>query len=218
MSDQVANQIEAWRHIPPESVEIARRVLGDKFFMAVPMALGGDGFHAVIRIVPVQGCDVSQYAGRLKIELDKIDWQFVAIPTEDQKAQRRFAMAPLTLRPATVTYHTTHSAKVETIQREGLLPSSPAIRQTDFPDTDGKIHVCEALAGDGSASRWVKIFCGQYSAKPEEYCILRVDLTGLHARVYQDVRSQYGLIVDKIDRIAAEQISFERLGHAEDLR
>ena len=139
------------------------------------------------------------------------------IPTEDQTAQRRFAMAPITPRPATVTYHTTRATVMDTIEREGLLPSSPAIRQTDYPDTDGKIHVCEALTGDGSASRWVKIFSGRYSRKPDDYGILRVNLAGLGARVYPDIRSRYGLIVDRIDRIPPDRIRLERMGQPEDL-
>jgi hypothetical protein len=219
MSDLVADQIAAWKQTPPPAVEIARRVLGDKFVMPVPMRLGGTGFHPVIRIVPVSGCDVSDYSGQIREELEKIGWQFVTILNDDQPtaAQRRFAMAPITNRSVTVTYHTTRASTLETIQREGLLPSNPARRQTDYPDTDGKLHVCEALTGDGSASRWVRIFCQRYSRKPEEYAILRVDLAGLEARVYLDVRSQYGLIVDRFDRIPPERIRLERMGQESDL-
>jgi hypothetical protein len=219
MSDPVADQIAAWKQTPPPAVEIARRVLGDKFVMPVPMRLGGTGFHPIIRVVPVPGCDVSEYSGQMREELDKIGWQFVTILNDDQPAaaQRRFAMAPITERAVTVTYHATRASTLGTVQREGLLPSNPARRQTDYPDTDGKLHVCEAMTGDGSASRWVRIFSQRYSKKPEEHVILRVDLTGLGARVYLDVRSQYGLIVDRFDRIPPERIALERLGQESDL-
>jgi hypothetical protein len=222
MNDPVAEQVAAWKKDLEqgrslEPVEVAKRVLGQKFQMAVAMPLGIGGLHAVLKIVPVPGCDVGQFSGQLRKELDKIGWQFVTIPTEGQTAQRRFAMAPITLRPAGVTYHTTHVVALELIQRDGLLPSSPAIRQTDYPDTEGKIHVCEALSGDGSASRWVKIFCERYNQRPDDYAILQVDLAGLGARVYLDVRSRYGLIVDGIDRIPPDRIRFERLGQEEDM-
>jgi hypothetical protein len=219
MSDPVNDQIAAWKQTPPPAVEIARRVLGDKFVMPVPMRLGGTGFHPVIRIVPVSGCDVSDYSGQMREELDKIGWQFVTILNDDQPTatQRRFAMAPITERTVAISYHTTRASALETIQREGLLPSNPARRQTDYPDTDGRLHVCEALIGDGSASRWVRIFSRRYNRRPEEYGILRVDLTGLEARVYLDVRSQYGLIVDRFDRIPSERIKLERKGNESDL-
>jgi hypothetical protein len=222
MSDPVAEQVAAWKKDLEqgrslEPVDVAKRVLGQKFQMAVAMPLGIGGFHAVLKIVPFRGCDVAVFSGQLREELDKIGWQFVTIPTEDQTAQRRFAMAPITVRTAGVTYHTTRAVALETIQREGLLPSNPAIRQTDYPDTDGKLHVCEALTGDGSASRWVRIFSQRYSIKPEEYAILRVDLIGLEARAYLDVRSQYGLIVDRFDRIPPERINLERMGNESDL-
>jgi hypothetical protein len=224
MSDPVEEQLAAWKkdlQEDPERLEpvkVAKRVMGQKFQMAVAMRLGVGGFHAVLKIVPVPGTDVAQYEAQLREELDRIGWQFVTIPSESQPgAQRRFAMAPLTQQPVTITYHTTLTAKHKKILGEGLLPSSEAIRQTDFPDTDGKMHICEALTGDGSASRWVKIFCERYSRKPEEYAILRVDLTGLEARVYRDVRSNYGLVVDGIDRIPPERITLVRLGEEADL-
>jgi hypothetical protein len=221
-NDPVDEQLAGWRQALQlgqrlEPVEVAKQVLGAKFQMAVAMRLGVGGFRPVLKIVPVPGNTVEEYSGQMRAGLDKIGWQFVTIPTEDQSAQRRFAMAPITLLEATVTYHTTLASMLGTIQRDGLLPSSPATRQTDFPDTEGKIHVCEALTGDGSASRWVKIFCERYRKKPEEYGILRVDLTGLGARVYQDIRSQYGLIVDRIDRIPADRIRLERMGQDADL-
>jgi hypothetical protein len=222
--DPVADQIAVWKQALQEGqslapVEIAKRLMGDKFVMAVPMRLGGTGFYPVIRIVPISGCDVSKYSWQLREELDKIGWQFVTILNDDQPtaAQRRFAMAPITNRSVTVVYHTTRASTLEIIQREGLLPSNPARRLTDYPDTDGKLHVCEALTGDGSASRWVRIFSQRYNRRPEEYAILRVDLTGLGARVYLDVRSQYGLIVDRFERIPPERVSLERLGLEEDL-
>jgi hypothetical protein len=222
-SDPVEEQLAAWKQALQEDqrlepVEVAKRVLGPKFQTAVAMRLGDGGYHPVLKIVPVPDADVGEYSGQMREELDKIGWQFVTILSEDQPgAQRRFAMAPITLRSATVAYHTTRASTFDTIWREGLVPSSPATRQTDFPDTDGKIHVSEALTGDGSASRWVKIFCERCAKNPEDYAILRVDLAGLAARVYPDVRSRYGLIVDRIDRIPPARIGFERSGQKEDL-
>jgi len=230
-SDQVEEQVAAWKRAIDqghllEPVEVAKRELGVDWQMAVVAVtrLGDSGFdphrgpHPVLKVVLTPGVQVEEHSGQLREELDKIGWQFITILNDDpQTPQRRFAMAPVTPREATVTYHTTLASTWVAIQRDGLVPSNPAIRQTNFPDTEGKIHVCKAPTGDGSGSSWVRIFCNKNQRKPEEYAILRVDLSGLGARVYQDVRSQYGLIVDRIDRIPPDRIRLERVGQATDL-
>src|SRR5262249_9777281 len=89
---------------------------------------------------------------------------------------------------------------------QGLLPSTSAIRQTKFPDTEGRIHVTERLEGDGSAVRWIRIF-SEKSDKPQgHFSILEVDLSGLDARIYQDAHSQYGVVIDRIHRIPPQRI------------
>ena len=85
MSDPVEEQLAAWRQAlqqgqPLEPVEVAKRVLGPKFQMAVAMRLGQGGFHPVLKIVPWAGTDVGEYSGQLREELDKIGWRFVTIP------------------------------------------------------------------------------------------------------------------------------------------
>jgi hypothetical protein len=226
-NDPVEEQLADWRRAleqnhPLEPVEVAKRVLGQKFLMAVPTRLGENGFdpkvgiHPVLKVVPKGGTDITEFSGQLKEELDKVSWQLVTKMNAQQGVQRRFAMAPITLREANITFHTTRASALAAILRDGLVPSNPSIRQTDFPDTDGKIHVCESLEGIGSASRWVNIFCTRYNRKPEDNGILRVDLTGLTARIYQDVRSEFGLIVDRIDRIPHDRIRLERLGQEAD--
>ena len=162
------------------------------------------------------GLIVAEHSKQLSDGLDAIGWQLVHPKPVDGKVGR-YEAAPITPLSAKITYHATLVERRDKILTEGLIPSNEAIRHSDHPGGDGKIHVCEALEGDFSVSRWVGIFCRDYNRKPEVYCILKINLEGFQARIYQDIRSQRGIVVDKFAVIPPGRIELVRLGKAEDL-
>jgi hypothetical protein len=130
-------------------------------------------------------------------------------------------MAPILPKTLKVGYHATRACLIPRIcgeNGEGLLPSNAERRATPFPDTDGCIHVCEKLSHEGdqddSAEWWRTTLSKKNNFDDPNWGIVRIDMTQLPcgARVYQDMHSASGVIVDRIERIPGKLI------HEVDLR
>lgn len=198
-------QVREWlRHPPLEAINIVRESLGD-IFAAIP---GRNGGHAIIQIVVMRDCNVLQYRDDVRRRLDSIDWQWVTLSMDEVATPGKLcaAIAPIETRQLPVAYHATLKLAIPAIVAHGLLPSHPAIQQTDFPDTEGRIHFAENLMGDGSAVRWIKIFSEKYDRPQADYGILELDLRGVDGRMYQDIHSEHGLVIDRIERIDPSRI------------
>jgi len=66
--------------------------------------------------------------------------------------------------------------------------------------------------------RWIRIFSQKYDRPQSDYGILELDLLGIGGRMYQDAHSQYGLVIDRLDRLPPPRIRLldESAFHRED--
>ena len=127
-----------------------------------------------------------------------------------------FGLAPVLPKVLKVAYHATRACLIPRIcgaKGEGLFPSNAMRQATHFPDTEGVIHVCEKLTHEGvendSAEWWMKTLSQKNRFDDPIWGIVRIDMTRLPrgARVYQDMHSTSGVIVDRIDRIPGRLLS-----------
>ncbi len=205
-------QIQEWqKNKPAQPIRIAEEVLRDDFSMTVPMAHGDpavpkEGHHAVLKVVVRNGCDLTLYEREMRRRLDEIGWEWVTVKLNEAGKAVRFGMAPIRPRQVGIAYHVTLKACVQSIMDKGLLPGGSAIQHTNFPDTEGRIHLAEKLEGDGGAVRWISILGKASGHALTDYCVLEVNLQGIDGRMYQDAHSQFGLVIDKIDRIPWESL------------
>jgi hypothetical protein len=93
-----------------------------------------------------------------------------------------------------------------------LKPSNEERRATTFPDTEGVIHICAKLrevGGKDSAEWWRDELSKKNRFGNPNWGILQIDMAGLpaEARIYQDMHSVSGVIVDRIDKIPGNLIS-----------
>jgi hypothetical protein len=192
-------QIKEWYRRPPAAaIRIAVNMLADGFG---GMAYHQYGDHPILKVILTDGWDVSRHEDEIRRRLDDIGWQWVTLKTNESGGTTDFGMAPIWFRAPAIAYHSTLKAVIPAILHYGLLPSSKANRQTDFPDTEGRIHVSETLEGEGGAVRWVRLFSERYGRAQSEYAVLQVDLRGVGGRVYKDAHSRHGIVIDRIDRI-----------------
>ena len=97
-----------------------------------------------------------------------------------------------------VYYHVTLKCRKERIvgtkvqPGEGLIPCKPEIKHSDEHfDTEGKIHICETLAGDCcSAEHWIRVFSKKDGLPEEAYCVLKVDLTDADCEGYPKAKGE----------------------------
>lgn len=167
------------------------------------------GTHsAIVQVLVTANCDVLQYREDVRLRLDRMNWEWVTLRQDEPGTEPKvaFGIAPIRPRQVEVAYHTTLKRVIPAIVERGLFPSCAAIRQTDFPDTEGRIHVAERLEGDGSAVRWIRIFSEKYGKSQADYGILELNLRGFDGRVYQDIHSEFGLVIDRVDQIDPSRI------------
>ena len=159
--------------------------------------------------------DLASIEDEIRRKLDEIEWQFVTISHKVVDGADRkfkwFGIAPILSKSVDASYHATRLRTIPLILEHGLLPSNKERQASAFPDTEGVIHVCETLGDDaghekGSAVWWAHTLSEKNCLKATDYGIVRIDMKGLVARVYQDMHSTSGLIVDRIDRIPTERI------------
>lgn len=116
-----------------------------------------------------------------------------------------------------VAYHATRRASVESIFKLGLLQSVPKRQTTDNRhDCEGNIYLCEQLgtpedAGKQNArtAHWWRYHLSQHNRfKDSDWVILRVEIGRLSgARLYRDMWSESGIVVDKVLFIPPSLIS-----------
>jgi hypothetical protein len=153
----------------------------------------------------------------LRQRLNAIAWQY----SEADDSDRHLAyVAPMLVLPVpVVAYHATRAVAVSSIVEYGLLPSNSGISATGRPDCYGNIYVCEELgelAGTpdveprkGTAMWWRRQLSQRNRFSDTNWAVLALRLQGLAARVYRDIWSTTGLIVDSIERIPPDRIAIE---------
>ncbi len=196
------------KHIALDAYKLVRRLLGPAC-----IRIGNDELcgHHCMMVDYNPHFDLASVVKQLRKELDAIGWLFVT--TGRDKTYPTFAVAPILSRTLTVAYHATRSCLIPTIRKEGLLPSNAERQASNYPDTKGVIHVCEKLTHVGeendSAEWWLKILSQKNKFNDPNWGIVRVDMTHLplETRVYQDMHSTSGVVVDRIDRIPGELVS-----------
>lgn len=102
-------------------------------------------------------------------------------------------------------YHVTPVSRMESIHSKGIGVTNAENTRTNFPDTLGRLHTSKVLNYDkytpgDSAAWWKNHFEFNYKC---EFTILKVSLKILpyDARVYEDPRSMWGIIIDRVPPI-----------------
>ena len=190
-------QFREWLREPPaDAIRVAQESLRDDYVSYRPTHYGQ---NVIIGVVVARDCDLSEHEDNVRERLGGIGWQWVTVKDEATNEPKPFGfgMAPIRRRPLHTAYHTTLRTAIPSIRQIGLLPSNKANRQTDYPDTEGRIHVSEKLEGDGSAVRWIRIFSEKYNRPQADYGILKLDLQGAEGRMYEDIHSAHGVVIDR---------------------
>lgn len=208
-------------HPPHDATGIVRRYLGAAVRDSRPQVCDTTGHH-YWRFCHAKDFDLLSVKKQIRADLDRIEWLFVTTRDEyDHKGEHllSFGIAPVLPRKLDVGYHATRSSVIHRAVdlKEGLLPSNEERQMSDYPDTEGAIHVCAKLTGraeDKDSAEW---WMGELPKKSRfmdpHWGILRIDMARLpeSARVYQDMHSQTGVVVDRFDQIPAELLTVIRL-------
>lgn len=150
----------------------------------------------------------------LRQRLNAIAWQYSAADDADRHLAY---VAPMRVVPTpTVAYHATRAVAAPSILDRGLLPSNAEISATGRPDCYGNIYVCEELGEPvglpdveprkGTAMWWKWELSRRNRFHDSDWVVLSVMLQGLAAKIYRDIWSTSGMIVDSIERIPPERI------------
>ncbi len=165
--------------------------------------LGGiSGQRIVLTSGSNQQSEVSIDKDRILSRWDPIDRQMNDREFQTEKRKQNLAKSQSWRREnrrkrlSRVYYHVTLKCRREQIlgtkdrPGEGLIPSNTEIKHSDDNfDTEGRIYICENLAGDFcSAEHWIRIFSKRDRLPEEAYCVLVVDLTD---SVYDGYRDAY---------------------------
>jgi hypothetical protein len=203
------------QHIATPALEIVGTVLGDNIRLR---QTGIYKRHHLIRVAYHKDLDLAAVEPQLRRALDAIEWQFV---TTGESLELRdglfpsFGIAPIIRQTVAVAYHATRVCVIPLILNHGLLPSNSERSATAFPDTEGVIHVCEKLTcepGENDSAEWWMEHLGKKNRHNDSHWgILQIDMARLeNARVYQDMHSASGLVVDKVERIPMTLITVVR--------
>ncbi|MFT3882826.1 MAG: hypothetical protein QM703_24625 [Gemmatales bacterium] len=193
------------------AIAVVNEVLGDSLKGLKPDEIKMHPIYSVIH--KAKSMDLTMLRQTLKQEFEKIDWQLVTTNYEYQihdSIYPSFGIAPIVKKPVRIVYHATKTTTIQKILKEGLLPSNFERSATNFPDTEGVIHACEKLISceNNSAEWWMKHLSKNNRFDDPHWGIVRIDLSSLkNVRVHQDMHSESGLVIDKIDRIPAELIT-----------
>ena len=155
-----------------------------------------------------------QFARReLRRRAEAINWHY----SEYDKIPSWMMIAPMLLvSDCGAAYHVTRTANVISILRDGILPSNPAISTTGRADCEGNIYVCRELGerevndnsepSKGTAMWWQRHFRHKNRFNDPHWEILTLRLRGLSARIYRDMWSSSGLIVNGVEQIPPDAI------------
>lgn len=185
----------------PLAREIVNEILGPNC-----LKMASDDFegHPVWVVDHPPTYDIDAVMPELRTRLDKSGWQVMTVHLADEPRLAWFAFAPIWVEQEKTIYHATPTHLVSAIFRHGLLPSNEARSLTNYPDTLGKIHGSRALFDrpgiEDGATRWRDEFSKKYGVP---FSLIEVDLTNLpqEARLYRDIHSAWGLVVDRVNCI-----------------
>jgi hypothetical protein len=167
-------------------------------------------YHRILYVGLANTLPTQRHISVMRKSLDKIDWQVVRsaarLQTTTGEEVATIGIAPIARKRISVAYHATRTLVLPRILTEGLLPSNEARRATDFPDTKGLIHVCERLGESDDEKETARWWMVELSRKnrfgDHDWSIIKIDMSKLkNARVYQDMHSKSGIIIDRIPRI-----------------
>jgi hypothetical protein len=179
--------------------------------------------HPTVRIYQVLGeADTLRQNIRVvfRARLNAIEWQY----SEADDGNRHLAyVAPMYfVSGLEIVYHATRTASLPFIREQGILPSNADISATGRPDCYGNIYVCEELGEyptlsdvepkKATATWWRWALSRKNRFNDKDWTILAIHLSGLKVRVYRDIWSTSGLILDNIQRIPPDRV--EQVGQA----
>lgn len=156
--------------------------------------------------------DISAHLPLIHKEVDERGWQLITIedtPKENDGQLKRLCATERIPERADRAYHVAPEKALDSISRDGILPSNHDRKLTSFPDTEGKIHVCLKLIPDegkhNGAKYWHDLFSTDYN---QSFVILEIDTTAIspQARMYRDPHSCHGVIIDQIEAINPSHI------------
>lgn len=149
----------------------------------------------------------------LERRLRDLKWQF----SEVHDRQDLIYIAPMLFCWPEIAFHATRIANVPSIFKHGLLRSTPELSNSERADCRGKIYVCPTLGAEPAnpdseprkeTAHWWRWHLSTHNRfNDPEWSILEVKFTELNVRVYRDIWSASGLIVDGIASIPAEHLS-----------
>ena len=132
-------------------------------------------------------------------------------------AIERLYLAPMVPVTMTVGYHATRRASLDSIREHGLVPSTSESQTTKGRlDCEGNIYLCERLgtqADEGkqrsfSAHWWRHHLSKVNRFNDPDWVILEVCVDQVEgARLYRDVWSESGVVVENVNRIPWEFIN-----------
>jgi len=211
-----------WLKNPPKNAfEIVRAGFAPRYVHQLP-GITTTGFN--IRLIAVFGNATEDVERRVIDALSPLGWQLIIVSLLDKSRYRParvivtghgfstganlYGVAPIEScipRPE-IVYHATENWRIPLIRKQGLKCNRDEVR---YADTRDKIYVCPIL-DDGSttcAAYWAKLLSESDQVPIEAFSILEVDLrTSPSARVYQDLHSQSGIVIDGIDSIPSDAI------------
>jgi len=163
-------------------------------------------------------CDFESTEPLIRAGLDEIGWQLALYHSADESRFKSFqeptgpeikrncniyGLAPICLVEACrpLVYHVTAISNARSCWRDGIKASDG---RHGYPDTTGKIHVCQSLRGNlDSAERWAWCLSNSRGMSPADYSILEIKLGEVRgARVHKDFHSTSGIIIDRIESIS----------------
>jgi len=145
-------------------------------------------------------------------------WSRQHVPIAGSAPAEYIYLTPIVELAVEVGYHATRRASVPSIMEQGLEPSSPDRQTTARADCEGNIYFCERLGssadagvrGSVSAHWWRDHLASTNRFEDSDWVILSVEIGRLvGARVYKDIWSESGIIVDNIARISPDLIRLE---------
>jgi hypothetical protein len=155
---------------------------------------------------------------RIQERFAALGWVFSRqVPHIEIINERReyFYLASLNRAPLDVGYHVTRRSFLPCIWAKGLLAGTLERANSDRHDSEGNIYVCATLGsaadagvqGSFSGHWWRDHFAQTVEPRDPDWVILRVNLAGLGARIFEDIWSESGIVVSGIDAIPPGRLS-----------
>ena len=162
--------------------------------------------HPIWHVGHRSGLRLDSLKETLTSRLESIRCQLITLDliADDENDLSFFTVAPVLFERVTTVYHATPISRISSIMAEGLLPSNSVRKLTDFVNTEGKIHASRLLKKQselGDPAAWWQNYLSDKMS--ESFGVIEIDLSELPdgSRVYRDVHSMWGLVIDRLDKI-----------------